>query len=56
MAARNIYAVYGDNAIGESTARKWFSRFKEDRFVNSTLHVQEDHRGFMKIVKHINPQ
>ena len=22
----------GDNAIGESTARKWFSRFKEDRF------------------------
>ena len=30
--ARNICAVYGDNAIGESTARKWFSRFKEDRF------------------------
>ena len=24
--------VYGDNAIGESTARKWFSLFKEDRF------------------------
>ena len=22
----------GDNAIGESMARKWFSRFKEDRF------------------------
>ena len=24
--------MYGDIAIGESTARKWFSRFKEDRF------------------------
>ena len=31
-AVRNICAVYGDNAIGESAARKWFSRFKEDRF------------------------
>ena len=31
-AARNICAVYGDNAIAESTARKWLSRFKEDRF------------------------
>ena len=30
--ARNICAMYGDNDIGESTARKWFSRFKEDRF------------------------
>ena len=30
--ARNICAVYGDNAIGESAARKWFSRFKEDHF------------------------
>ena len=29
-AARNICAVYGDNAIGESTARKWFSHFEED--------------------------
>ena len=36
-AVRNICAVYGDNAIGESTARKWFSRFKEDRFdINDT--------------------
>ena len=27
------FALYmGDNAIGESTARKWFSHFKEDRF------------------------
>ena len=24
--------MYGDNAIGESTERKWFPRFKEDRF------------------------
>ena len=31
-AARNVCAVYEVNAIGESTARKWFSRFKEDRF------------------------
>ena len=31
-AARNICAVYEDNAIGRNTARKWFSHFKEDRF------------------------
>ena len=30
--ARNICAMYGNNAIGENTARKWFSRFKEDNF------------------------
>ena len=30
--ARNIYAMFGDNVIRESIARKWFSRFKEDRF------------------------
>ena len=30
--AKNICAVYGDNGIEESMARKWFSRFKEDRF------------------------
>ena len=30
--ARNICAVYGDNAIGENTTRGWFSPFKEDRF------------------------
>ena len=30
--ARNICTVYGDNAIGESKARKWFSRFKENHF------------------------
>ena len=32
QAARNSCAVNGGNSIGESTARKWFSRFKEDRF------------------------
>ena len=31
-ATRNICDVYGNNDIGESTARKWFSRFKEDHF------------------------
>ena len=31
-AARNICAVYEDTASGESTGRKLFSRFKEDRF------------------------
>ena len=31
-AARNISAVYEDNAIGENTAKKRCSRFKEDRF------------------------
>ena len=37
-AARNILAVYGDNTIGESTARKWFSCFMEDRFdISDTL-------------------
>ena len=30
--ARNICAVYGNNAIRESTGRKWLSRFKEDCF------------------------
>ena len=37
-AARNICVVYGDNTIIESTARKWFSRFKENRFdISDTL-------------------
>ena len=31
-AARNICAVYGDSAIGESKAKKLFCSFKEDRF------------------------
>ena len=49
-AARNICAVYCDNAIGESTAIKWFSRFKEDLLTLVTPHVQEDLRGLMKNV------
>ncbi|KAJ4440506.1 hypothetical protein ANN_08647 [Periplaneta americana] len=34
LAARNfpLKSLKTDNAIGESTARKWFSRFKEGRF------------------------
>ena len=31
-ATRNICAVYGENVIGESTARKWLCRFKEGHF------------------------
>ena len=31
--------MYGDNTIRESTARKWFSRFKEDHFdISETPH------------------
>ena len=38
-AARNICAVYVDNAIGESTASKWFSRFQENHFdISDTPH------------------
>ena len=38
-AARNICAVYGANAIGERMTRKWFYRFKEDRFdISDTPH------------------
>ena len=35
--ARNICAMYEDNGMGESTAKKWFSRFKEDR-LNTLIH------------------
>ena len=28
----NICTVYGDNAIGESMVKKWFSRFNKDHF------------------------
>ena len=31
-AARNICVVFGDNVIGESTARTLSSRLKEDRY------------------------
>ena len=44
---RNICVVYGDNAIGESTARKWFSRFKEDRFDISDTPRSERPSGLM---------
>ena len=46
-AARNI--CVGDNAIGESMSRKWFSRSKEDRFDISDTPHQEDLRGLMII-------
>ena len=49
-AARNICAVYGDNAIGDSMARKWFSHFKEDHFDISDTPCLEDLRGLIKIV------
>ena len=49
-ATKSICAVYGDNAIGESTTRKLFSRFNEDRFGIIDTPVQEDLRGLMKIV------
>ena len=48
-AARNIWAIYGDNVIREK-ARKWFSCFKEDRFDISDTHIQVDLQGLMKIV------
>ena len=31
-AARNIREVYGEDAMGDSTSRKWFSRFKDENF------------------------
>ena len=34
-APRNTCALSGDNAIGESTARKWFYRSRKNRFVIS---------------------
>ena len=45
-AARNICVMYRDNAIGESTARKWFSRFTEDRFDISDTPRSERLSGF----------
>ena len=53
-AARNICTVHGDNTIGESKARTWFSHFKEDRFdISDTPHsgrpsgFDEDHLNIM---------
>ena len=31
-AARDICIVYGEGVIGESTARKWFAKFKNGNF------------------------
>ena len=44
--ARNICAVYGEIAIGESMAKKLFSRFKEDRFDISDTPCSGRHLGF----------
>ena len=48
-AARNDSAVYGDNAIGESTTRNWFSCFKEDRF-DITDTPRSGRHGLIKII------
>ena len=57
--ARNICAMYEDNAIGESTARKWFSRFKEDRFDISDIPRSGRSSGFdedhLNTLIHNNP-
>ena len=45
-AVRNICAMYGDNAIGETTERKWFSRFKKDRFDISDIPRSGRSSGF----------
>ena len=47
--ARNICSVYGDNATGESMARKWFC-FKEGRLTLFIFHVKLLLRGLMKFV------
>ena len=44
--ARNVFAVYRDNDIGESTAWKWFSRFKEDDFNISDIARSGRSSGF----------
>ena len=59
-AARNIGAVYGDNAIGEKTATKWFSRFNEDRFEFSDTPRTGRPSGFdedrLNILMHNDPR
>ena len=56
---RNICAVYGDNAIVENTARKWFYRFKEDNFDISVTSRSGRASGFdedrLNILVHNNP-
>ena len=57
--ARNICPVYGDNAIGESMARKWFSRFKLDRFdISDTPHSRRPlgfDKGHLNTLIHNDP-
>ena len=59
-ATQNICAVYGDNTIGESTARKQFSRFKEDRFNISDTPRSGRASGFdeyrLNILTHNDPR
>ena len=58
-AARNICAVYGDTAIGESTGNKWFYHFKEDRFDISDTPPSRRPSGFdedcLNTLIHIDP-
>ena len=49
-AARNIRAMYGDNAIGESMARKYFLILRRIVLTLVILHVQDDLRCLTKIV------
>ena len=42
--ARNICAVCGNNAIGESTAIKWFSRFEKNRFEKNRFDISDTPR------------
>ena len=45
-AARNISAMYENSEIGESTASKWFHRFKENRFDISGTPLSGSPSGF----------
>ena len=42
-AARDICMVYGEGVIGESTARKWFAKFK--KFKNGNFDIDERPRS-----------
>ena len=59
-ASRNICVVYGGNAIGESTARKRFSRFKEHCFDISETSRSGEPSGFdedhVNILIHNDPR
>ena len=53
--------MYGDNAIGESTSRKWFYRFKEDRFDISDIPCSRKtfevwRRSFLNTLIHNDPR